>query len=59
MSRPSRIKWWLGGIAWDIAMNIPFRWKLQYWLTSFAGHRYAFATYQEWINHYKYMGLHK
>jgi len=55
---PSKLRWHLSGIVWDFAMMLPFG-KIELALVEWSGCRFAFATYQEMVDHYKYLEQHK
>ena len=45
-------------MVWNLAMMLPFG-KIELALVEWSGCRFAFATYQEMVDHYKYMETHK
>ena len=51
---PSRLRWFISGIVWDIAMLIPFG-KVYLALIEWSGCVYCWATYDDMKKHYKYM----
>ena len=52
-SKPNKLLWWLGGIAFDISMLLPWKWKVTKFLCHFGGPTFAFVTYDEWLDSYK------
>jgi len=47
-------KWWVGGVGWDIAIALPHG-KINLWIIGLCGHRYAFSTIKEWVDHHEYI----
>ena len=52
------LKWWIGGLIWDIGVEMSWMRKegmiktIGYELVSLGGHRYAFENMDEWIEHH-------
>lgn len=52
---PSRFRWLISGIVWDIAMWFPIGSKILLALIEWSSCVYCWGTYEEMADHYEHM----